>query len=149
MVPVFNVDGYNYTRTTDRLWRKNRQPNSDGTTGTDCNRNFNIMWGQSNGASTDTNAEDYKGTAPNSTPEVSSITTYYQNLKNVVGFVDFHSYSQLWMYPYGKFCLIKGYDCTHNAPDYKDLDAASKLAVHAIISNSTQFYEYGRKYSLI
>ncbi|KAJ3273475.1 Multifunctional pyrimidine synthesis protein CAD [Terramyces sp. JEL0728] len=136
IVPVVNIDGYNYTRTIDRLWRKNRQPNSDGTVGTDCNRNFDIKWDLANGASTDTMAADYKGTAPNSTPEVASITSFYQTLKNVVGFADFHSYSQLWMYPLG-------YDCSSLTPDNTDLQAASKLAVTAIETDSTKVYQYG------
>jgi murein tripeptide amidase MpaA len=38
---VMNVDGYEYSHTTNNMWRKSRKPNT-GTTciGTDLNRNF-------------------------------------------------------------------------------------------------------------
>ena len=45
-VPVFNPDGYQYTFTEDRLWRKTRSTNVNSTcVGTDANRNWDIMWG--------------------------------------------------------------------------------------------------------
>lgn len=37
--PVLNPDGYEYTHTTDRLWRKNRK-GSGRCAGIDLNRNF-------------------------------------------------------------------------------------------------------------
>ncbi|XP_072111106.1 carboxypeptidase B-like isoform X2 [Mobula birostris] len=45
IVPVINVDGYVYSWTKDRLWRKTRSRNP-GTTcvGTDPNRNFDAKW---------------------------------------------------------------------------------------------------------
>ena len=49
-IPVLNVDGYEYTRTSKRLWRKNVQPN-EGTRcfGTDLNRNFGFQWNTDTG----------------------------------------------------------------------------------------------------
>ncbi|XP_045153361.1 carboxypeptidase O [Echinops telfairi] len=45
VLPVLNVDGYIYTWTTDRLWRKSRSPHNNGTCfGTDLNRNFDASW---------------------------------------------------------------------------------------------------------
>lgn len=38
-LPVLNPDGYEYSHTTDRLWRKNRRFGI-GCAGTDLNRNF-------------------------------------------------------------------------------------------------------------
>ena len=47
VVPFVNPDGYVHTWSGDRLWRKNRQPNSGSTCiGTDVNRNYNSHWGQ-------------------------------------------------------------------------------------------------------
>lgn len=41
IVPFHNPDGFVYTQTNNRLWRKNRQPRSNATcTGTDLNRNW-------------------------------------------------------------------------------------------------------------
>ena len=45
VIPVENPDGYQYTFTTDRFWRKNRRPNGDGTFGVDLNRNYPEFWG--------------------------------------------------------------------------------------------------------
>ena len=46
IAPVFNPDGYVYTFTDDRLWRKTRRPTEkDGCIGTDVNRNLDFKWG--------------------------------------------------------------------------------------------------------
>lgn len=46
--PSVNPDGYEYTWTTNRMWRKTRKPNQDSECiGTDGNRNFEIGWGGS------------------------------------------------------------------------------------------------------
>jgi len=44
IIPVLNVDGYVYTWTNDRLWRKNRRPPPAGGTcyGIDLNRNYDV-----------------------------------------------------------------------------------------------------------
>jgi murein tripeptide amidase MpaA len=47
IVPFVNPDGYEYTWTGDRLWRKNRQINSGSTCrGVDLNRNYNDHWNE-------------------------------------------------------------------------------------------------------
>ncbi|CAH2043874.1 unnamed protein product, partial [Iphiclides podalirius] len=40
LVPVVNPDGYAYTHTNDRLWRKNRARIGNSPVGVDLNRNF-------------------------------------------------------------------------------------------------------------
>lgn len=49
ILPVFNVDGYVYSHTVNRLWRKTRSVNSDVFLGIVCvgvdpNRNFDFHW---------------------------------------------------------------------------------------------------------
>ena len=43
-----NPDGHEHSRTADRLWRKNRRRNADGSIGVDPNRNYGYMWGTLN-----------------------------------------------------------------------------------------------------
>ena len=45
IAPVLNPDGYEHTHTIDRLWRKNKAKNIDGTVGVDLNRNWPNHWG--------------------------------------------------------------------------------------------------------
>lgn len=60
--PVVNPDGFVYTQTTQRLWRKNRQPTSGSTCiGHDINRNWNAYWAVTGGASTNPCDETFKG----------------------------------------------------------------------------------------
>ncbi|KAG0362775.1 hypothetical protein BGZ54_008491 [Gamsiella multidivaricata] len=94
-----NPDGFVITQTSDRMHRKNAQSN-DGCLGTDTNRNWDFHWNEG-GSSSDACADDYMGPSAFSSPEATNIGTYLKNLPNVVSYIDFHSYSQLWMTPYG------------------------------------------------
>jgi len=100
-IPILNVDGYDYTWTNDRLWRKNRRVNS-GTTcrGVDTNRNWSYMWNRG-GSSTNPCTETYHGVGPNSEAESSSVSRFLTSTPRIKLFIDFHSYSQLLMSPYG------------------------------------------------
>ena len=69
-MPMLNPDGYEYSRTTDRLWRKNRrQPPNEGCFGVDLNRNFDVI-GFGVGASNESCSDNYLGPFPGSEPEV-------------------------------------------------------------------------------
>jgi hypothetical protein len=127
IIPVVNVDGYDYTRSTDRLWRKNRQPNQGSScVGVDPNRNFGFEWG-TGGASSNPCAQDFKGYNPFDVPCTAAISKYVSSFPKgeVLAFFDFHSYSQLWMFPYG-------YNCGLKIPEYDTVDKASKIAISAI-----------------
>jgi len=51
-VPIVNPDGYEYTHTTNRLWRKTRNLNNGSTCiGTDPNRNMPYQFGGSGSSS--------------------------------------------------------------------------------------------------
>ncbi len=100
IVPLANPDGYEYTWSTNRLWRKNRRNNGDGTFGVDWNRNFSAGWGGP-GSSGATNNETYRGTTPFSEPESQATRDDVLAQSNVAIFLDVHSYSQLVLWPYG------------------------------------------------
>ncbi|KAJ3121936.1 Carboxypeptidase A4 [Physocladia obscura] len=138
VLPVANPDGYNYTRAADgdRYQRKNMQPNPGSTCiGTDPNRNFNNHWSDP-GASNDVCADDYYGPAAFSTPEALNIANFVQNLGNVISYVDFHSYSELFMFP-------NGYTCSGQVADYATLEKGSQLAVDAIQAVNGEVFANG------
>jgi murein tripeptide amidase MpaA len=43
LVPTLNADGYVYTYTVDRTWRKTRSPQSNGCYGADPNRKYAFL----------------------------------------------------------------------------------------------------------
>lgn len=100
IIPVANPDGYVYTWTTDRLWRKNRRPNSNGTFGVDLNRNWGFQWGGP-GASTSPGNETYRGTGPFSEPETQALRDFILAHGNIVFVLDVHSFQQLILSPWG------------------------------------------------
>jgi murein tripeptide amidase MpaA len=71
ITPVVNPDGFVYSQTTDRLWRKNRQTVSGNScVGRDINRNWPYQWSVTGGASTNPCSETYKGKCLNAFPEI-------------------------------------------------------------------------------
>ncbi len=100
LIPVVNPDGYVYSWTTNRLWRKNRRANADGTFGVDLNRNWAFQWG-GGGASTVPSDETYRGVAAFSEPESQAMRDYFISHPALAGHIDFHSYSQLVLSPWG------------------------------------------------
>lgn len=101
IVPVVNVDGYVYTWTTERYWRKNRKNNGNGTFGVDLNRNWGFQWGSDNGSSGNGSNETYRGTAPFSEPETTVLRANIIETPGVVASFDVHTYGQLILSPWG------------------------------------------------
>jgi carboxypeptidase T len=102
VAPMVNPDGHEHTRTTDRLWRKNRRRNQGGSIGVDPNRNYGYMWGtlDVNTSSHVPSDQTYVGPRAFSEPEVRAV-------RNLVarqlfgGVLSYHSYSQLILFPWG------------------------------------------------
>lgn len=97
ILPVVNPDGYEYTWTTDRFWRKNRRD----WYGVDLNRNWGHHWGMFNGSSSDPNSDIYRGSAPFSEPETQALRDFLLAHPNVRGYADLHTYGTLLMWPWG------------------------------------------------
>lgn len=96
VVPVINPDGYEYSWSSDRYWRKNTR---DGY-GVDLNRNWDYAWATV-GASSDPYAEDYHGEAPFSEPESAALRDFIVARPQLAAHIDFHSFSQLVLRPWG------------------------------------------------
>lgn len=102
ILPVANPDGYEYTFTSDRLWRKNMRQHGRQCPGVDLNRNFGYQWG-GKGTSATPCHQTYRGVTAFSEPETAAIRAYVSKLggKYLKGFVSFHSYGQYILFPWG------------------------------------------------
>jgi len=102
VVPMVNPDGHEFCRRHDRLWRKNRRPNPDGSVGVDPNRNYGYMWGtlNVNTSSHVPSDETYVGPRAFSEPETRAIRDLIAR-ELFRGVITYHSYSQLILYPWG------------------------------------------------
>jgi len=99
VAPMINPDGHQYSVSSQRLWRKNRRNNNDGSFGVDLNRNYGHEWGGA-GSSGDTFSEVYRGPAPFSEPETQAIRDFLQS-RPVKALISYHNFSQLVLYPWG------------------------------------------------
>jgi len=129
-----NPDGYSYTWTNDRLWRKTRQQH--GTcVGTDANRNFDFQW-MTIGESSNPCSETYAGPRAYSEPEAQAVANYLSTLTGTWElFITLHTYGQLWMTPWGY---------TKDLPaDYVEMARVGQAAVAAIQSTSGKVYRMG------
>jgi len=140
LIPVWNVDGYNYTWTTDPNWRKNRQPNGVPCVGTDLCRNAAAGWG-GQGSSPDPCSDTYHGASAWSAPETASYRDYISKLTKLKTYVNFHSYDESWLDPYG-------YTSAKPA-DYTEQETNAKNCTTAIKSVNGAVYAYGPAYTTI
>ncbi|XP_012520199.1 PREDICTED: carboxypeptidase A4 isoform X2 [Propithecus coquereli] len=135
LLPVANPDGYVYTQTKNRFWRKTRSLNPGSPCiGTDANRNWNASFA-GKGASDNPCSEVYHGPHANSEVEVKSVVDFIQKHGHFKCFIDLHSYSQLLMYPYG-YTVKK-------APDADELDVVARRAAKALASLLGTEYQVG------
>ncbi|KIW70107.1 hypothetical protein PV04_02413 [Phialophora macrospora] len=137
-IPILNPDGYEYTWTSDRLWRKNRQPTSiPFCPGIDLDRSFRFgwdgYWNRDNACS-----DDYAGPEPLAAVEAQVLTEWARNetTHNNVSFVsylDFHSYSQEVLYPYS-------YTCDTAPPNLEDLEEVALGIAKSFRLTNGHFY---------
>lgn len=105
IVPLVNVDGYIHNQTTHPggggLWRKNRRPNGDGSTGVDPNRNYGYQWGFDNfGSSPNGSSQIYRGTAPFSEPCTQAMKQFAESRNLTLG-LTMHAYGNMVFIPPG------------------------------------------------
>lgn len=134
VVPMANPDGYNYSFTSDRMWRKNRRITSQpGCGGVDLNRNWDFHYGV--GASENECSEVYRGSEPFSEPETKALRDAMTKVKDQLKVVmSLHSYGQQLLYPWG-------YTKHKTAPDTSDLIARGKVFADAAKSVHNTVYK--------
>lgn len=130
-----NPDGYAFTHSSNRMWRKTRKPNPGSScVGVDPNRNWDAGFGGP-GASSNPCSETFRGPRAHSESEVKSIVDFVKSHGNIKEFISIHSYSQMLMYPYG-------YTRTP-VKDQAELHALAQRAVSDLASLYGTRYQYG------
>lgn len=133
-VPHANPDGYVYTHTDNRLWRKTRTPYGDDCFGADPNRNWGFHWNEI-GASDNPCSDTYAGPYAFSEIETKTMADYLATALagKIHTYISFHSYSQLLLFPYGHSSELP--------PNYNDLKRVMDVAIDAMKQR------YGTKYT--
>ncbi|XP_053201673.1 carboxypeptidase B-like [Panonychus citri] len=144
VLPLANPDGYEYTHTTNRMWRKTRSLTNSRwgyiCRGADPNRNWSYKW-RTGGSSTNPCSDVYAGSAPFSEPEPKAMSQYI--LKNGPWhmYISFHSYSQLILLPWG---------WTTDLPkDYKEMYRVAEKAATSLKSIYDTPYTVGSATNLL
>jgi len=124
IVPVVNPDGLVFSQSKadndHRLWRKNRHPMPNGQVGVDLNRSYPFKWrlesdnpnlvSDDNGGSDDPASRHYRGEADPTDPgkpkviekEIRGLIDLVVNPEHrFVLYIDYHSFSEVILYPYG------------------------------------------------
>ncbi|CEP21740.1 unnamed protein product [Cyberlindnera jadinii] len=137
IVPVFNPDGYAYSWSQDRLWRKNRQETYiPRCFGIDIDRSFGYHWTKSEDYPC---GESYSGEAAFEAIEAENLDTYINVTRKdhqIYGFLDLHSYTQKILCPYA-------YSCDEQPRDIENL-----LELAYGISKSIRL-RYGKHYEVL
>ncbi|WP_245651862.1 M14 family metallopeptidase [Streptosporangium amethystogenes] len=139
IMPDLNPDGGEYDIATGsyRSWRKNRQPNSGSSyVGTDLNRNWGYQWGCCGGSSGSASSDTYRGSAAESAPEVRAVANWVRSrvvggVQQIKAHIDWHTYSELILWPYGYTYNDTGPGLTQD-----DRDAHATLGQNMAATNS-------------
>lgn len=121
--PLTNPDGYFYTHTTDRLWRKTRA-RYGSCFGADPNRNWGSRW-NTVGASNNSCSDNYAGPSEFSEIETKSLAQYIASLRGKLSlYISFHGFSQYLLYPFGHSATLPA--------NHKDLQQVYDVTIAAI-----------------
>ncbi|KAF3001142.1 hypothetical protein G7054_g5524 [Neopestalotiopsis clavispora] len=140
-VPILNPDGYEYTWTVDRLWRKSRQvTNMRYCHGYDLDHSFGYGWNAVEHQG-DPCSESYGGNEPFQAVEASQLARWAANetKHNVdfVAYIDLHSYSQQILWPYA-------YSCDAKVPNLENMqEVAMNIAKYMRLLGTGEYYSVG------
>ncbi|KAJ6634660.1 Carboxypeptidase B [Pseudolycoriella hygida] len=134
ILPVVNPDGYEYSHTKERFWRKTRKPYGN-CIGTDPNRNFDFHWNEI-GASSNPCSETFRGENAFSETEAIALRDLMRSISRDCKFyLSLHSYGQYMLYPWGY---------TESLPEtWKEIDDVAQSGASAIRKASGSQYTVG------
>ncbi|XP_039566043.1 carboxypeptidase A1-like isoform X3 [Passer montanus] len=132
---VTNPDGFAFTHSSNRLWRKTRSINAGSRcVGVDPNRNWDAGFGGA-GSSSNPCSETYHGPHAHSEKEVRAIVDFIRAHGNVKSVISIHSYSQMLLFPYGYRRAP--------TPDHQEMNELAKKAVSDLAAVFGTKYTYG------
>lgn len=135
VIPVCNPDGYVYSGTSYRYWRKNRRANTGSScSGVDLNRNWDKDWNGGQSTSTNPCSDVYVGTAPRSEPESQAIASVFNEAPMSVH-LDVHAYGRYLLGPWG-------WTNTHH-PNKASIDGLGIRMQTKIRNKHGNTYQYG------
>ncbi|XP_030380291.1 carboxypeptidase B [Scaptodrosophila lebanonensis] len=143
IIPVVNVDGYEYTHTAERYWRKTRRPTTDPECiGTDLNRNFGYEWGLDEGSSDDPCEDIYRGEYAFDQPEAQMLRDVMLHYSGrLTWYLSLHSYGNYILLPWGH---------TKELPEgYDDMFYVADAGAMAIVQATNGIYTYGSAYHVL
>jgi len=144
ILPVMNPDGYEYSRSTYRMWRKNRAQNAGSSCpGVDLNRNWGFHW-MEGGASSNPCVDTYAGPRQDSELETQAVQKVLNAYKgDWDAYITMHTYGNWWFTPFG-------YTRTTNImPNFKELMAGAEIGVKAIKSINGISMTYGASANIL
>jgi len=137
VLPVMNPDGYVYSWTKERMWRKTRSHSDTrkgNCIGADPNRNFPTAWElNEQSSSKPCDYQTYKGDSKLSEPCTKALHDYMDELSDVKAFVDFHSYGKLILIPLSY---------TDNATKYDNITRKAAGNMAEMIKSEGAHHEY-------
>ncbi|XP_039965025.1 carboxypeptidase B-like [Bactrocera tryoni] len=135
IVPLVNPDGYEYSHTRDRLWRKTRKPVTIFCDGTDGNRNFDFHWGEV-ATGSHACASTFRGSSAFSEPETQALRDLMHSLTGRAKFyLSLHSFGNYLLYPWGY---------TSELPEtWRDIDDIARAGAAAIKTATGTEYTVG------
>jgi len=137
ILPSHNPDGYEFSRTNNRMWRKTRSDNGGWLhcLGVDANRNWGFHWNEG-GSSNDRCQDTYHGPSAFSEIENVNVRDFVSaRADNIIFYNNIHSYSQLILLPWG-------YSSTP-PQDYDQMYILAMLGSDALTAVHGKYYETG------
>ncbi|KAI9585866.1 zinc carboxypeptidase-like [Glossina fuscipes] len=141
IVPVLNVDGFDYSHEKDRTWRKSRRPVNDKSVGIDLNRNFSYRWGWRKAGPS---SVLYPGPHPESEPETRQLVDFInKGIPNgsIVMYVALHAAAQ---------CILCPWTHTRTPPkNYKEMMSVAKAFTEALAVRYGTQYKCGSSATIL